>query len=222
MTCDSSVHMQTSAVSHRHEGIMLLPAAWSHCRQGSRCRQGRGQGRGLCPPVNSRPLNQHCEEKADSVAFCNKSTVELCCVQSRAQSVHGSSWSTLCSFLCSSPFSLNPPDHLWKEQRSPEKSSRLPHLLVLINFSLLCTDDVLILRLESDIPHVAHFLTSLQAVFCHPLFDPIVYGLKVKEISKHLEQLFGVTAAAGFHIVNFCYFLCCTSVGPRDEVTLLL
>ncbi|XP_026232463.1 olfactory receptor 11A1-like [Anabas testudineus] len=66
----------------------------------------------------------------------------------------------------------------------------LPHLLVLISFSCLCAFDVTIVRLGSDFPKTVHFIISLQTIFYHPLFNPIIYGLKMKEISKHLKKLF--------------------------------
>ncbi|XP_059198806.1 olfactory receptor 6N2-like [Centropristis striata] len=61
-----------------------------------------------------------------------------------------------------------------------------PHLIVLISFSALCLYDVIIVMLdvESDI----HFIMTLQAFLYYPLFNPVVYGLKVKEIFKHLKK----------------------------------
>ncbi|XP_049450206.1 olfactory receptor 6N2-like [Epinephelus fuscoguttatus] len=62
-----------------------------------------------------------------------------------------------------------------------------PHLIILISFSSLCLYDVLIIRLDagSDL----HFIMTLQAFLYYPLFNPVVYGLKVKEIFKHLKKL---------------------------------
>uniref|UniRef100_A0AAQ6INZ8 Olfactory receptor n=1 Tax=Anabas testudineus TaxID=64144 RepID=A0AAQ6INZ8_ANATE len=65
----------------------------------------------------------------------------------------------------------------------------LPHLLVLINLSCFVTYDVFIVRLEADIPRIAHLIISIQMISYHPLFNPIIYGLKMKEISKHLKKL---------------------------------
>uniref|UniRef100_A0A3Q2CY99 G-protein coupled receptors family 1 profile domain-containing protein n=1 Tax=Cyprinodon variegatus TaxID=28743 RepID=A0A3Q2CY99_CYPVA len=53
-----------------------------------------------------------------------------------------------------------------------------PHLLVLIT------------RLEIDLPKTAHSIMSLQVVLYQPLFNPIIYGLKMTEIHKHLKRLF--------------------------------
>ncbi|XP_059198804.1 olfactory receptor 6N2-like [Centropristis striata] len=62
-----------------------------------------------------------------------------------------------------------------------------PHLIILISFSSLCLYDVLIVQLDmgSDL----HFIMTLQAFLYYPLFNPVVYGLKVKEIFKHLKKL---------------------------------
>uniref|UniRef100_A0A3B3VQJ8 Olfactory receptor n=1 Tax=Poecilia latipinna TaxID=48699 RepID=A0A3B3VQJ8_9TELE len=66
----------------------------------------------------------------------------------------------------------------------------VPHLLVLISFSYLCAYDVIIARVESDLPKAARFVMTLQLFLYHPLLNPIIYGLKMKEISKHLKRLF--------------------------------
>ncbi|XP_035532474.1 olfactory receptor 51G2-like, partial [Morone saxatilis] len=66
----------------------------------------------------------------------------------------------------------------------------LPHLLVLISYSCLCSYDIIIARLGSDFPKAARLVMTLQTVLYHPLFNPIIYGVKMKEISKHLKRLF--------------------------------
>ncbi|XP_038590793.1 olfactory receptor 11A1-like [Micropterus salmoides] len=77
-----------------------------------------------------------------------------------------------------------------REVRRKAAQTCLPHLLVLISFSLLCTYDIIIIRLESDIPNSARLIMTLQVVLYNPLFNPIIYGLKMKEISKHIKRLF--------------------------------
>ncbi len=37
---------------------------------------------------------------------------------------------------------------------------------------------------------IARLIMMLQLVLYHPLFNPFIYGLKMKEISKHLKRLF--------------------------------
>uniref|UniRef100_H2S2L8 Olfactory receptor n=1 Tax=Takifugu rubripes TaxID=31033 RepID=H2S2L8_TAKRU len=78
-----------------------------------------------------------------------------------------------------------------KEVRKKAAQTCLPHLMILINFSCLTVYDVLLLRLNTVVPKTVHFLITLQIIMYHPLFNPIVYGLKMKEISKQLKKLFG-------------------------------
>uniref|UniRef100_A0A668RKP6 Olfactory receptor n=1 Tax=Oreochromis aureus TaxID=47969 RepID=A0A668RKP6_OREAU len=66
----------------------------------------------------------------------------------------------------------------------------LPHLFVLSIFTTLCAYDVIIGRLELDFPKTAQLIMTVQVVFYNPLFNPFIYGLKMKEISKHLKRLF--------------------------------
>uniref|UniRef100_A0A3P9LKJ3 Olfactory receptor n=1 Tax=Oryzias latipes TaxID=8090 RepID=A0A3P9LKJ3_ORYLA len=65
-----------------------------------------------------------------------------------------------------------------------------PHLLVLISFSCLCSYDIVIARLQIDLNKTARFIMTLQVVLYHPLFNPIIYGVKVKKISELLKRLF--------------------------------
>ncbi|XP_028447282.1 olfactory receptor 6N2-like [Perca flavescens] len=77
-----------------------------------------------------------------------------------------------------------------REVRRKAAQTCLPHLLVLINFSCLSTYDVLLARLETNVPKTVRLIMSLQMILYHPLFNPIIYGLKMKEIFKHLKRLF--------------------------------
>ncbi|XP_033474181.2 olfactory receptor 11A1-like [Epinephelus lanceolatus] len=77
-----------------------------------------------------------------------------------------------------------------REVRKKAAQTCLPHLIVLLNFSCLCVYDVIIVGLEPVFPEIVHLIMTLQIVLYHPLFNPIMYGLKMKEISKHLKRLF--------------------------------
>ncbi|KAM9710771.1 olfactory receptor 6N2-like [Menidia menidia] len=77
-----------------------------------------------------------------------------------------------------------------KEVKRKAAQTCLPHLIILINFLCLCSYDVIIVRLESDLPKIVQLIMTLQVILYHPLFNPIIYGLKMKEISKHLKVLF--------------------------------
>ncbi|XP_077436119.1 olfactory receptor 11A1-like [Vanacampus margaritifer] len=75
------------------------------------------------------------------------------------------------------------------EVRKKAAETCLPHLMVLISFSCLCGFDVIIARLESDLSKTVRLLMSLQIVVYNPLFNPIIYGVKMKEIWKHIKRL---------------------------------
>uniref|UniRef100_A0A3Q2X2I9 G-protein coupled receptors family 1 profile domain-containing protein n=1 Tax=Haplochromis burtoni TaxID=8153 RepID=A0A3Q2X2I9_HAPBU len=64
----------------------------------------------------------------------------------------------------------------------------LPHLFVLSIFTTFCAYDVIIGQLEFDFPKTAQLIMTLQVVLYNPLFNPFIYGLKMKEISKHLKS----------------------------------
>ncbi|XP_037646045.1 olfactory receptor 6N2-like [Sebastes umbrosus] len=77
-----------------------------------------------------------------------------------------------------------------KAVRRKAAQTCLPHLLVLINFSCLSAYDVLLVRMETEFPRTVRLIMALQMIMYHPLFNPIIYGLKMKEIFKHLKRLF--------------------------------
>uniref|UniRef100_A0A3Q3MDP5 Olfactory receptor n=1 Tax=Mastacembelus armatus TaxID=205130 RepID=A0A3Q3MDP5_9TELE len=77
-----------------------------------------------------------------------------------------------------------------REVRRKAAETCLPHLMVLICYSCLCIYDIIIAQVESNLPKTARFIMTLQIVLYHPLFNPLIYGLKMKEISKHLKRLF--------------------------------
>ncbi|XP_047457479.1 olfactory receptor 51E1-like [Mugil cephalus] len=85
-----------------------------------------------------------------------------------------------------------------REVRNKAAQTCLPHLLVLFSFSCLCSYDVIIARLQIDFTKTARLIMTLQIVMYHPLFNPIIYGLKMKEISKHLKRLFIRPKITGF------------------------
>ncbi|KAM3607233.1 uncharacterized protein V6R79_003858 [Siganus canaliculatus] len=64
-----------------------------------------------------------------------------------------------------------------------------PHLLVLLSFTCLCAYDIISARLASALPWAAHVLMTLQAVLYHPLLNPLIYGLKLRQISGLLRGL---------------------------------
>uniref|UniRef100_A0AAZ1XGG7 Olfactory receptor n=1 Tax=Oreochromis aureus TaxID=47969 RepID=A0AAZ1XGG7_OREAU len=76
----------------------------------------------------------------------------------------------------------------------------LPHMLVLIGYSIFFVYDVSIARVKSDFPKPTRIIMTLQIMLYHPLFNPLIYGLKMKEISKHLKKLLSQTHLISFHL----------------------
>ncbi|XP_054471667.1 olfactory receptor 6N2-like [Anoplopoma fimbria] len=124
--------------------------------------------------------------------FCNNSLYNLFCESSRALSIFDV-FALLNMALFPLLFilftytriliiSFQSGSNVWKKAAQ----TCLPHLIVLICFSSLCAYDVIIIHLGSDL----HFIMTLQAFFYYPLLYPVIYGLKMKEISKHLKKLF--------------------------------
>ncbi|XP_047456010.1 olfactory receptor 10AG1-like [Mugil cephalus] len=127
--------------------------------------------------------------------FCNNAIYHLHCVSSRLLSVYGvivllnvSVFPVLFIFFTYAKiFIITYQSH--REVKQKAAQTCLPHLLVLINFSFLVTYDVVVVKLESDFPKTVRLVMTLQVILYHPLFNPIIYGLKMKEISKRLKRL---------------------------------
>ncbi|XP_028250333.1 olfactory receptor 6K3-like [Parambassis ranga] len=128
--------------------------------------------------------------------ICNSTMVKLQCVQSTVQNIYG-----LVSFVNVMILPVlfvvftyirifTVIYHSSREVKRKATQTCLPHLIVLISFSCLGAYDVLLLRMDTDFPQIVRFLMSLQTIIYNPLFNPIIYGLKMKEIYKHLKRLF--------------------------------
>ncbi|XP_038127989.1 olfactory receptor 10K1-like [Cyprinodon tularosa] len=128
--------------------------------------------------------------------LCNNSIYSLHCVGSKVQTVFGAVVLVITLlfpllfivFTYSRIFIISYRSS--KEVRKKAAQTCLPHLLVLISFSYLCAFDVIIVRLGSNFTKVVRLVMTLQAILYHPLFNPIIYGLKMKEISKQLRRMF--------------------------------
>ncbi|XP_039673207.1 olfactory receptor 10A7-like [Perca fluviatilis] len=127
--------------------------------------------------------------------FCNNSIYKLQCVTSRVITIHGVVSLIDLSilpmlfiiFTYTKIFIIT--YRSYREVRKKAAETCLPHLLVLISFSILSAYDISIARVESNFPKTARLIMSLQIILYHPLFNPLIYGLKMKEISKHIKRL---------------------------------
>ncbi|KAF3694382.1 Olfactory receptor 2A5 Olfactory receptor 2A26 [Channa argus] len=127
--------------------------------------------------------------------FCNNSIYKCQCLSSVVLSVYGVFVSLNISFfpmlfvLFTYTRILIISYRSCKSVRRKAAQTCLPHLLVLIGFSCFFIYDIVIVKLESDFPKTARLIMTLQIILYHPLFNPLIYGLKMKEISKHLKGL---------------------------------
>ncbi|XP_023268320.1 olfactory receptor 13C2-like [Seriola lalandi dorsalis] len=127
--------------------------------------------------------------------FCNNSVNHLYCVSSRVLSIYGVvvvlnvAIFPMLFILFTYTKILIISYRSFGEVRKKAAQTCLPHLIILMNYSCLLTYDMIIIRLESDFPETARFVMTLQIIMYNPLCNPIIYGLKMKEISKHLKQL---------------------------------
>ncbi|XP_026150794.1 olfactory receptor 11A1-like [Mastacembelus armatus] len=130
------------------------------------------------------------------VIFCNNSIYKLFCVTSKAISIYGVLMLLnvvvlpVLFILFTYTRILIICYHSSGEVRRKAAQTCLPHLMVLFNYFFLISYDVITARLETDFPKLAHLVMTLQLVVYNPLFNPIIYGLKMKEIYKHLKKLF--------------------------------
>ncbi|XP_040913824.1 olfactory receptor 11A1-like [Toxotes jaculatrix] len=127
--------------------------------------------------------------------FCNNSIYQLQCVSSRLITMFGVV-NVLDLALLPMFFIIFTYTKIFiisyrtcREVRKKAAETCLPHLLVLISFSLLSVYDASIARVESNFPKTARLIMTLQTVCYQPLFNPLIYGLKMKEISKYLRRL---------------------------------
>uniref|UniRef100_A0A3Q1ISX9 Olfactory receptor n=1 Tax=Anabas testudineus TaxID=64144 RepID=A0A3Q1ISX9_ANATE len=125
--------------------------------------------------------------------ICNSTIFKLHCVSSGLLNIYGL-FSFVCILLLPVLFILFTYTRIliisYRSSREVRrKATCLPHLLVLISFSCFFIYDIIIVKLESDFPKTARLVMTLQVILYHPLFNPIIYGLKMNEISKQLKKL---------------------------------
>nr|XP_020444238.1 olfactory receptor 6N2-like [Monopterus albus] len=127
--------------------------------------------------------------------FCNNAIYSLHCVGSRVITIYGVVVLLdlvvlplfFIVFTYTKIFII-----VYRSSRAVRKKAAetcLPHLLVLVSFSCLSIYDIIIARMESNFSKTVHLVMTLQVVLYNPLFNPLIYGLKMKEISKHLNML---------------------------------
>ncbi|KAK5915979.1 hypothetical protein CesoFtcFv8_001523 [Champsocephalus esox] len=65
----------------------------------------------------------------------------------------------------------------------------LPHLLVFFNYSISVCLDLLLRRLQSNRESDSTLITSILMMLVPTVLNPVVYGLKLKEVFTHVKRL---------------------------------
>ncbi|KAK5889711.1 hypothetical protein CesoFtcFv8_015688 [Champsocephalus esox] len=65
----------------------------------------------------------------------------------------------------------------------------LPHLLVFFNYSICVCLDLLLRRLQSNRESDSTLITSILMMLVPTVLNPVVYGLKLKELFTHVKRL---------------------------------
>uniref|UniRef100_A0A3Q3SBT3 Olfactory receptor n=1 Tax=Mastacembelus armatus TaxID=205130 RepID=A0A3Q3SBT3_9TELE len=146
----------------------------------------------LAVPIGLSADVELCEFSFKQI-FCNSAVLKLQCEQSRVSNIY--MVIALVSLLILPVlFILLTYIRIfiitYQKVRRKAAQTCLPHLIVLINYSCLASFDVLLVLMETDFPKIVRLIMSTQSILYHPLFNPIIYGLKMKEIYKHLRKLF--------------------------------
>ncbi|XP_071778893.2 olfactory receptor 11A1-like [Centroberyx gerrardi] len=77
-----------------------------------------------------------------------------------------------------------------KETRQKAVSTCTPHLASLLNFSFGCCFEILQSRFDiTSVPSVLRIILSLYFLIIQPLFNPIMYGMRMSKIRKICKSL---------------------------------
>ncbi|XP_077453963.1 olfactory receptor 6N2-like [Stigmatopora argus] len=75
------------------------------------------------------------------------------------------------------------------EVRAKAVETCLPHVMVLILFTFFIILDLMVAVVEIKLSKILRLILSLQILVYNPLLNPIIYGLKMKEIWKRIKRL---------------------------------
>ncbi|XP_036423614.1 olfactory receptor 6N2-like [Colossoma macropomum] len=76
-----------------------------------------------------------------------------------------------------------------KDFRRKALQTCFPHIFVFTCFSVTACFEVINTRFEGNVPHIFAVIMSVENMVISPLLNPIVYGLKLQEISKRIKRL---------------------------------
>ncbi|XP_049331926.1 putative gustatory receptor clone PTE03 [Astyanax mexicanus] len=76
-----------------------------------------------------------------------------------------------------------------KEFRRKALQTCFPHLFVFISFSVTSCFEVINSRLEAKLPQILAMMLSIENIIIPPLINPVMYGLKLHEISNAIKSM---------------------------------
>ncbi|XP_055015819.1 olfactory receptor 10J5-like [Boleophthalmus pectinirostris] len=141
-----------------------------------------------------------CGNVIDRVYCGNYAVVKLACSSTRLQNIYGLFYMVLQMVLplllilytygrilhvC-----LSAPGRARHRARLRAAGTCVPHLSSLLNFCLGCCSQVLMSRFDvSWIPAALQVTLSLYFFTCQPLFNPVIYGLNLRQVRQELQRL---------------------------------
>ncbi|XP_058233590.1 olfactory receptor 8H1-like [Hemibagrus wyckioides] len=78
-----------------------------------------------------------------------------------------------------------------KDFRRKALQTCLPHLLIFTSFAVTSCFEVINSRLEGKMAHIITMIMSVENLVIPPLLNPIIYGLKLKEIFNRIKRITG-------------------------------
>uniref|UniRef100_UPI0037E90F69 olfactory receptor 11A1-like n=1 Tax=Semicossyphus pulcher TaxID=241346 RepID=UPI0037E90F69 len=142
----------------------------------------------------SAPL-QLCGNIINKVYCGNYSIVKLACSDTRVNNIYGLIYTVISIII---PLILILYTYMKilrvcycgsKQTRQKAVSTCTPHLASLLNFSFGCCFQILQSRFDMSVPNVLDILLSLYFLTCQPLFNPVLYGLKLPKIHNICKRL---------------------------------
>ncbi|XP_060903319.1 olfactory receptor 11A1-like [Labrus mixtus] len=142
----------------------------------------------------SAPL-QLCGNIINKVYCGNYTIVKQACFDTRVNNIYGlihtviSIIIPLCLILYTYMKILKVCYRGSKKTRQKAVSTCTPHLASLLNFSFGCCFQIIQSRFTLSVPHVLDILLSMYFLTCQPLFNPLLYGLKLPKIHNICKRL---------------------------------
>ncbi|XP_041116092.1 olfactory receptor 52J3-like [Polyodon spathula] len=127
--------------------------------------------------------------------YCdNWSIVKLSCVDTTVNNVYGcvlmGIFFALFLFILFSYMKILRVCHTSTIAMSKCMQTCLPHLLMVINYSVAVLFDIMYSRYgSSDMPQVLHNLLSVEFLIIPPVFNPVIYGLNLQKIRNKVTRM---------------------------------